>query len=74
MVSVLMSIPSYSNILKRKLCGTGIWASFVPTQLGIVLVQGYLRIDPDLVLPRVRSAIEEQCTLLLRARKTRVKL
>ena len=36
----------------------------VPTRLGIVLVQGYLRIDPDLVLPRIRANIEAACDLI----------
>ena len=36
----------------------------VPTRLGIVLVQGYLRIDPDLILPKIRSNIEDQCSLI----------
>ena len=36
----------------------------VPTELGTVLVQGYFRIDPDLVLPNVRAAIESQCDLI----------
>ena len=35
-----------------------------PNPLGIVLVHGYLRIDPDLVLPKVRAQIEAQCTLI----------
>ena len=30
-----------------------------PTTLGIVLIHGYLLIDPDLVFPQVRSAIEK---------------
>ena len=36
----------------------------MPTQLGTVLVQGYYRIDADLVLPLVRSSIEKQCDLI----------
>ncbi len=36
----------------------------MPTRLGIVLVQGYLRIDPDLVLPRIRANIETACNLI----------
>lgn len=31
---------------------------------GIVLVHGYLRIDADLVLPKVRAQIESECTLI----------
>ena len=31
---------------------------------GIVLVHGYLRIDADLVLPKVRAQIEGECTLI----------
>lgn len=31
---------------------------------GIVLVHGYLRIDVDLVLPKVRAQIESECTLI----------
>lgn len=32
-----------------------------PTQLGVVLVQGYYRIDSDLVLPELRKMIEGEC-------------
>ena len=40
--------------------------TYLPTypSKGIVLVHGYLRIDPDLVLPKVRAQIESQCTLI----------
>lgn len=64
------SIPTHiDNILKRNYVVLESGRRLVPTQLGIVLVQGYLRIDPDLVLPRVRSAIEEQCTLIAQGKK-----
>jgi DNA topoisomerase III len=32
----------------------------VPTQLGITLVHGYFRVDPELVLPKVRAYIEHE--------------
>ena len=35
--------------------------TLIPTALGVVLVHGYLRIDPALVLPDVRAAIEQFC-------------
>ena len=66
------SIPTHiDNILKRNYVVLESGRRLVPTQLGMVLVQGYLRIDPDLVLPfdlRLKSSV-----LSLRA-KTRAKL
>jgi DNA topoisomerase-3 len=33
----------------------------LPSKLGLVLVQGYHLIDSGLVLPKVRSDIEDEC-------------
>ena len=54
-----------NNICERnfvKLCDPG--RRLVPTKLGIVLINGYSAIDPELVTPRVRGEIESQCTLI----------
>jgi DNA topoisomerase-3 len=36
----------------------------VPTKLGIVLINGYTAIDPELVTPKVRADIESECSLI----------
>ena len=48
------------NIGKRNYVRVESGRKMVPTQLGIVLVQGYKAIDPELVLPTVRSYVERQ--------------
>jgi len=53
-----------NNIQARNYVSLESGRTLVPTELGIVLVHGYLKIDPDLVLPKVRSSIEGQCTLI----------
>lgn len=59
------SIPTHiNNILTRNYVSLGTGRTLIPTELGIVLVHGYLRIDPDLVLPEVRAAIETFCDLI----------
>jgi len=50
------------NIQKRNyvtLASSG--RRLIPSKLGLVLVQGYHQIDSSLVLPQVRSDIEDQC-------------
>mmetsp|Transcript_10614 Transcript_10614/g.13849 ORF Transcript_10614/g.13849 Transcript_10614/m.13849 type:complete len:473 (+) Transcript_10614:28-1446(+) len=59
------SIPTHiNNICNRNYVTLEAGRKLVPTQLGTVLVQGYHRIDSDLVLPRVRSTIEQQCNYI----------
>ena len=60
------SIPTHiSNIIERfyvEVRNPG--RMLVPTALGNAMVKGYCEIDPELVLPNVRSNIEKSCELL----------
>lgn len=40
----------------------------VPTPLGYALVKGYCDIDPELVLPQVRSNIERSCEMVAKGK------
>ena len=40
----------------------------IPTPLGYSLVKGYCEIDPELVLPKVRSNIERSCDMIARGK------
>lgn len=48
------------NICKRNYVEVGSGRTMLPTDLGVMLVQGYRAIDPDLVEPTVRSYVERQ--------------
>jgi DNA topoisomerase-3 len=56
------SIPTHiENILKRNYAELITGRKLMPTQLGLVLANGYHLIDSALVLPKVRADIEGQC-------------
>ena len=62
------SIPTHiSNIVERNYVTVQEpGRKLVPTALGQALVKAYCEIDPELVLPQVRSNIEKSCDLIAR--------
>nr|KAG5699160.1 hypothetical protein BaRGS_014459 [Batillaria attramentaria] len=63
------SIPVHiNNIVERRYVNIIGGRRLQPTSLGIVLVHGYQRIDADLVLSTMRSAVEQQLNLIAQGR------
>ncbi|VDP82446.1 unnamed protein product [Echinostoma caproni] len=61
------SIPTHiENIVQRAYVQLISGRRLQPTPLGIVLVHGYQAIDPELVLPHMRRAVEEQLNYIAR--------
>jgi len=61
------------NVLKRNYCTLESGRRLLPSKLGLVLAQGYHMIDSSLVLPKVRSDIEDQCNKIAKGLANRVR-
>lgn len=67
------SIPTHiENIQKRNYTSLETGRRLLPSKLGLVLVQGYHLIDSGLVLPKIRSDIEDQCSRIAKGLANKV--
>lgn len=64
------SIPTHiNNIIERQYVYVqDPGRMLIPSPLGQALVKGYCQIDPELVLPSIRSNIEKSCELVAKGR------
>lgn len=66
------SIPTHiNNIIVRNYVTLGPNRTLIPTNLGVVLVHGYHRIDSDLVRPEIRATIENFCDLIAKGKASK---
>ena len=64
------SIPTHiENIQKRGYAELGNGRRLRPSKLGLVLAQGFLAIDQNLILPAVRAEIEGECDDIAKGNK-----
>ena len=64
------SIPTHiNNIIERQYVSVqDPGRMLIPSPLGLALVKGYCQIDPELVLPTIRSNIEKSCELIAKGK------
>eukprot|EP00921_Rhytidocystis_pertsovi_P010947 GHVQ01017627.1.p1 GENE.GHVQ01017627.1~~GHVQ01017627.1.p1 ORF type:complete len:865 (-),score=112.32 GHVQ01017627.1:231-2825(-) len=63
------SMPTHiNNITERNYVTLAAERRLIPTRLGIALTHGYMMVDPELVLPKVRSTIEQLVDLIAKGK------